>query len=375
MAAEYYRPGRETPAAGTSASAKAGESSSPAAENVIGRNGFDLHALSGNLCRCTGYRPIHDAAFALGMPNLADHLEVRRHAAAPAPVPTDFIDPENRRFVRATTMDAALSLLRDNSDVTVVAGCTDWGVHVNIRGARANLTVAIDQVPEMRELRETADGIEIGSALTLTEIERRLGGKIPLLASLWPQFASRLIRNRATLGGNIGTGSPIGDSLPALLALEATVCLVSHSGEREVALEDYFTGYRTSVRESDELIRSIKVPLPVSKMSAFHKVAKRRFDDISSVAVAFAIDLRDGIVQKARIGLGGVADRPIRARQSESVLQGSPWTQASVDAASSVMRNEAAPLSDHRASSAYRTAMIAQSLHRLYAETTEGESA
>ncbi len=371
MAAEYYRGARNRHT--TSAPGDAARTSDRAGDDrMTGQNGFDIHALSGNLCRCTGYRPIQDAAFALGWPEDDDWLARRRSAPAPTPTATDISDGDSR-FVRATTLDAALRLLHDNRDVTIVAGCTDWGVQVNIRGERATLTLAVDQVPEMRELRQTSDYIEIGSALTLTEIERLLRGRIPLLACLWPQFASRLIRNRATLGGNIGTGSPIGDALPALLALEATVCLVGHDGERDVPIADYFTGYRTSVRATDELIRAIRVPLPLASTATFYKIAKRRFDDISSVAVAIALEIRDGIVEKARIGLGGVADRPIRALRTESLLTGSPWTTDSVDAASQVMCHEAAPLSDHRASAAYRTEMLTQSLHRLYAEMMEGE--
>src|SRR5690606_1122461 len=134
---------------------------------------------------------------------------------------------------------------------------------------------------------------------------------------LFPQFASRLIRNGATIGGNLGTGSPIGDCAPALLALDARLVLASSRGERVVPLSEYFTGYRQTVREPDELIREIRLPLPLAECTAFHKIAKRRFDDISSVAVGFAVDVVDGIVRRARIGLGGVAATPVRAIATE----------------------------------------------------------
>ena len=123
---------------------------------------------------------------------------------------------------------------------------------------------------------------------------------MPLLAQMFPQFASRLIRNGATFGGNLGTGSPIGDSPPALLALDASLVLASARGERTVALSEYFTGYRRTVKRPDELIRTIRIPLPVAPFSAFHKIAKRRFDDISSVAVAFALSLG-----RRRVGCSG----------------------------------------------------------------------
>ncbi|WP_035844684.1 xanthine dehydrogenase small subunit [Kitasatospora azatica] len=362
MAAEYYRPDRCAPA-------------DPAdrTDAEHGPNGFDLHALSGNLCRCTGYRPIRDAAFAVGTPADEDPLAQRREQSPPAPVATEYTRDDSA-FLRRDTLAETLRLLRERPDAVVVAGSTDWGVEVNIRSRRADCVVAIDRLAELRELRVESDRVEIGAALTLTEIERRLDGAVPLLAELFPQFASRLIRNGATLGGNLGTGSPIGDSPPALLALEASVVLADADGEREVPLADYFTGYRQSVRRPGELIRTVRIPLPLSPVTAFHKIAKRRFDDISSVAVAFALDIEDGIVRKARIGLGGVAATPIRALATEAALEGRPWAAATVEAAAGVLRAEGTPMNDHRASADYRCAMLGQSLPKLYAQTTEAVS-
>ncbi|MFC9392458.1 xanthine dehydrogenase small subunit [Streptomyces sp. NPDC057027] len=362
MAAEYYRPDRCAHAATEEGS-----------DAEHGPNGFDLHALSGNLCRCTGYRPIRDAAFAVGTPAEDDPLAQRREQAPPAPVATSYVQDDSA-FLRRGSLAETLRLLRERPDAVVVAGSTDWGVEVNIRSRRAGCAVAVDRLPELRELRVESDAIEIGAALTLTEIERRLDGRVPLLAELFPQFASRLIRNGATLGGNLGTGSPIGDSPPALLALDASVVLADADGEREVPLCDYFTGYRQSVRRPGELIRAVRVPLPLAPVVAFHKIAKRRFDDISSVAVAFALDVEDGIVRTARIGLGGVAATPIRALATEAALEGRPWTAETVEAVVPVLRNEGTPMDDHRASAAYRSAMLGQSLLKLYTRTIEAVS-
>ncbi|MGW1119388.1 xanthine dehydrogenase small subunit [Streptomyces tanashiensis] len=362
MAAEYYRPDR---------CAHADVDAGSDAEH--GPNGFDLHALSGNLCRCTGYRPIRDAAFAVGAPAEEDPLARRRDQAPPAPVATEYAQDDSV-FLRKATLAETLLLLRERPDAVVVAGSTDWGVEVNIRSRRAGCVVAVDRLPELRQLRVASDSIEIGAALTLTEIERRLDGDVPLLAELFPQFASRLIRNGATLGGNLGTGSPIGDSPPALLALDASVLLADADGEREVPLADYFTGYRQSVRRPGELIRAVRVPLPLAPVVAFHKIAKRRFDDISSVAVAFALDVEDGIVRRARIGLGGVAATPIRALATEAALEGRPWTAETVEAVAPLLRDEGTPMDDHRASAAYRSAMLGRSLLKLYTRTTEAVS-
>jgi xanthine dehydrogenase small subunit len=362
MAAEFYRADR--------ASGSAAAGSNGHAEH--GPNGFDIHALSGNLCRCTGYRPIRDAAYALGSPAAEDGFAARCGEPAPDPVAT-LLSHDGRTFTRPATLSDALGVLRDRPDAVVVAGATDWGVEVNLRGARADAVVAIDRLPELRELLKEPERIEIGAALTLTEIERRLDGRVPLLADMFPQFASRLIRNGATLGGNIGTGSPIGDAPPVLLALDASVVLASVDGEREIPLADYFTGYRRSVRRPDELIRSVRIPLPLAPVSAFHKIAKRRFDDISSVAVGFAFEVADGVVTKARIGLGGVAATPVRALATETALEGRPWSAATVRAAAQVLRTEGTPLDDHRASAAYRAAMLGQSLLKIYAENPSSE--
>ncbi|WP_431047893.1 xanthine dehydrogenase small subunit [Streptomyces sp. P1-3] len=368
MAAEYYRPDRCA-----HADPADGADSAESVDAEHGPNGFDLHALSGNLCRCTGYRPIRDAAFAVGTPTDEDPLAQRREQSPPAPVATEYAQGDSA-FLRKSTLAETLELLRERPDAVVVAGSTDYGVEVNIRSRREGCVVAIDRLPELRELRVESDCIEIGAALTLTEIERRLDGDVPLLAELFPQFASRLIRNGATLGGNLGTGSPIGDSPPVLLALEASLVLADADGEREVPLADYFTGYRQSVRRPGELIRAVRIPLPLSPTVAFHKIAKRRFDDISSVAVAFALGIEDGIVRKARIGLGGVAATPIRALATEAALEGEPWSEETVEAAARVLRGEGTPMDDHRASSLYRSAMLGQSLLKLHAQTTEAVS-
>ncbi len=340
MAAEYYRPDRDD-----------------------GPDGFDMHSIAGNLCRCTGYRPIRDAALALGAPVPADPLAERQGSPAPAAVATR-VDG----FARPTALADALALLAEHPDATVVAGATDWGVEANLRGSRASYVVAVDRLPELRGL--STDGlVEIGAALTLSEIEAALGSTVPLLAQVWPLFASRLIRNGATIGGNLATASPIGDLAPALLALDATLVLASVDGDREVGLADFFTGYRETVLQPGELIRAVRVPTPLAARTTFRKIAKRRYDDISSVAVAMALDVVDGTVARARIGLGGVAATPIRALATEALLEGRPWAPETVEAAAAVLTAEGTPIDDQRASAAYRSAMLGNALRGWWAET------
>ncbi len=385
MAGEYYRPDRtasgqtervavaepdadgEVAARGPASNGQTDPTTpGAAADHEHGPNGFDLHALSGNLCRCTGYRPIRDAAYVLPVPGLTDPLRDRCEHPAPGPVAAR-IESTDGTYVRPATLPEALDLLADEPDARLVAGSTDWGVDLNLRHARAGLSIGIDRLPELRHLEISDTAIEIGAALTLSEVERGLAGRVPLLDALFPQFASRLIRNGATLGGNLGTGSPIGDAIPALLALHGTLVLAARDGERDVALTDFFTGYRQSVLRPGELIRTIRIPLPVAPVSAFHKIAKRRFDDISSVAVAYALTLADGSIESVAIGLGGVAATPIRATATEDALAGQPWTAATIRVAADVLASEGTPLSDHRASGRYRTAMLRTSLLKLYA--------
>jgi xanthine dehydrogenase small subunit len=338
MAAEYYRPDRST-----------------------GRDGFDLHAIAGNLCRCTGYRPIRDAAQALGAPPTDDPLADRVARPAPAVVAT-----RAEGFARPADLAEAFALLRANPEATVLAGGTDWGVEVNLRGERPAYVVAVDRLTELREFEATEHAIEIGAALTLSEVEAALAGRLPMLDEVFEVFASRLIRNGATIGGNLATASPIGDLAPALMALEAGVVLTSAIGDREVPISDYFTGYRETLRRDDELIRAVRVPLPTAGITAFHKIAKRHFDDISSVAIGFAIELIEGTVKSARIGLGGVAATPVRALATEAALEGRPWEERTVREAAAVMRGEGTPMDDHRASAAYRSAMLGTALLKVW---------
>ncbi|WP_425863185.1 xanthine dehydrogenase small subunit [Arthrobacter sp. TWP1-1] len=355
MASEYYRKDRAPE-----------QTTVEHAHGELGSNGFDLQALSGNLCRCTGYRPIRDAAYSLGAA-LDEVLARRRDNPAPDYRPTQ-LSRSDGQFVRATTIEQACALLAETPTAILVAGSTDWGVDVNIKARRSPLVIAIDRIPELDSIVMRADEVEIGAAAPLSDIEKVLDGKVPLLAQLIPQFASRLIRNRATLGGNLGTGSPIGDSAPALLALQAKIVLVSTGGERVLPLADYFTGYRTTLKEPGELIKAVRIPLPLSNLSAFHKIAKRRFDDISSVAIAFSLQIDAQMITSARIGLGGVAATPLRAFATEEFLTGKPWTHETIERAAAVLGAAGTPLSDHRASSHYRSMMLSNALLKLYAE-------
>jgi xanthine dehydrogenase small subunit len=338
------------------------------------RSGFDLEALSSNLCRCTGYRPIRDAALSLGQPAPDDPLAQRLNAPVEAVKSLEYsfkTESSPRFYYRPLSLPELFRILAEHPAAKLVAGGTDWVVEVNQRFARAEVQVDISRVAELQTLSWGQNYVEIGAGVTLSELERWLEGRIPLLAQWFPLFASRLIRNRATLGGNLGTASPVGDGPPVLLALGAEVVLTSAAGERVLPLERLFTGYRQTALQPGEVIRAVRIPLPLAPQARFYKVSKRRLDDISTVAAAFALRLEGGRVQSIRIGLGGVAPTPVRAVQTEAFLEGKPWNERTVRAASELIRGEVRPIDDHRGSAAYRSAMLSSLLYKFYTETAE----
>ena len=232
--AEYHRPGRTGPC--------------------------DPHAMGGNLCRCTGYRPLRDAALSLGP---APDDQFQRRLREPAPEPATFSLPHAEfAYERPVTLEACLSLLRSRPDATLVAGATDLAVEANLRSRRWPLLVSVEALPELRVFQDSAAAVEIGAALSLSEIEGRWSAAPPAFREWFPLFASPLIRNRATLGGNLATASPVGDSAPLLLAFDARLNLAGPSGLRTLPLAEFFLTYRKTALLPGELIVSVTIPKP-----------------------------------------------------------------------------------------------------------------
>jgi xanthine dehydrogenase small subunit len=326
----------------------------------------DPHSLGGNLCRCTGYRPIQDALKALG-PAPEGEWKERLGRPAASLRPLDYAG-DSGRFSRPAGLEECLRL-GEHPAARYVAGNTDLGIATNLRGERYAHLVSLEGVREMRFFRETPDVVEIGAGLTLSELAERWVAAPAFIHEWLLLFASLPIRNRATLGGNLATASPIGDSAPLLLALEASVRLVSLRGERVVALSEFFLNYRRTALAQGEVLYSILIPKPLPETVRFYKVAKRRMDDISSVAMGIALR-RDGAgrVETARIGLGGVAAIPWRARDAERLLEGSRLDREDVENACEWLRRTLKPIGDHRGSAAYRLAMAQSLLGKFRAE-------
>jgi xanthine dehydrogenase small subunit len=334
------------------------------------RDGYDPEAISGNLCRCTGYRPIRDALRSLAPVDPDDRFAAR--LAKPAPKTRDVThEADGARIHRPVSLAKLLELLDLDPGAKIVSGGTDVVVEVNQRDARFPTIVSLEAIPELHGIRDTDAAIEIGAAVPLAEIERVLHGRVPMLDQLWPLFSSRLIRSRATLGGNLVNASPIGDGPPALLALDAEVLLVGGAGERTAPLDGFFTGYRKTALRPGEIVRAVRIPKPLAPVSRFYKVSKRELDDISTVAAAFALAL-DGArkVTKARLAYGGVAATPIRAHDAERALVGEPFTPKTVARACEILRATVKPIDDHRGSAKYRAAMVERLLQKLWADTS-----
>jgi xanthine dehydrogenase small subunit len=313
----------------------------------------DPYALAGNLCRCTGYRPIADAARSLG-PAPAGWFRDRLARSAPRLGSLKY-EFGGARFDRPTTLDECASIAAEDRQAVWIAGATDVGVESNLRFKRWPRLVSLEAVPELLEFSETPEFVHIGAALPLTEIALRWRNPPDIFQQWLPLFASPPLRNRATIGGNLATASPIGDGAPMLLALDAGVHVASARGHRRIPLTKFFIGYRRSALEPGELIVAIDIPKPLPCYSRFYKVAKRRLDDISTVAAGFSLDVdQSGRVTRARFAFGGVGPTPLRARSAEDAVVGERWTKASVRGVQSALEKELHPISDHRGSADYR---------------------
>jgi len=330
-------------------------------------------ALSGNLCRCTGYRPILDAVQAMqALPRvqvfeteLLLNLELLAQISRGLQADSAYMSPRS--------LADLLALRARHPDAQLVAGCTDVGLWVTKQHQQFAKVLDLTQVAELRRVDDYPHHIAIGAAVTLTKAFAALVADRPHLTEFAHRFAGLPVRNSGTLGGNVANGSPIGDSMPLLIALGASVVLMRQSGRklahRELALEDLYTGYRTNVMAKDEVLAWIKVPKATpAERSRVYKISKRFEDDISAVCLAVNLQIANGRVQKASIGAGGVAATPARARKTEAALTGKPWNQTTIDHAMSVLRQEFAPISDMRASGAYRSAVLGNLLKRFWLE-------
>ncbi|WP_264312254.1 xanthine dehydrogenase small subunit [Pseudomonas putida] len=337
--------------------------------------GADVHqaqeALAGNLCRCTGYRPILDAAEQSCRQPCRDQFDAQQaqtisRLKAIAPTQTGELNSGDKRCLVPLTVADLADLYSSHPEARLLAGGTDLALEVTQFHKTLPVMIYVGHVAELKRIDTTDRHLEIGAATSLTDCYEALNAEYPDFGDLLHRFASLQIRNQGTLGGNIGNASPIGDSPPLLIALDAQVVLRQGERQRTLALEDYFIDYRITARQDSEFIEKIIVPR-ASNDWAFraYKVSKRLDDDISAVCAAFNLSIDNGVVSGVRIAFGGMAAIPKRARACEAALRGKPWNQANIERACQALAEDFTPLSDFRASKEYRL-LTAQNLLRKY---------
>jgi xanthine dehydrogenase small subunit len=323
-----------------------------------------LEAVSGNLCRCTGYRPIIDAACAM-------HTYPRPETPPTLPRHTDTRDPLDPHYALPTDLQQLLGLRAKFPQAQLMAGGTDAGLWVTQQHRQFQQVIDLTRVKELLRVERYPHHIAIGAAVNLHDAFAALAEWRGSVAHFADRFAGRPVRQSGTLGGNIANGSPIGDSMPLLIALGAHVVLMAwrkgRMVSRHVPLENFYSGYRQTALQADEVLCWIVVPKPLAGEQLVHdKVSKRWEDDISAVCLAMQWHLKNGAVQSVRIAVGGVAATPVRAYQTEAVLVGQVWNETTIAKAQHAIAKEFSPISDMRASADYRRRLLQQLLQRTW---------
>ncbi len=328
--------------------------------------------LCGNLCRCTGYRPIRDAAAQVAGSRPDDAFVAALEAPEASTEPLAAL-VQGEHFIAPRDLPSLWRAMEQHPDARLIAGATDLGLAITQRHERFAALISLLEVPRLRGITDTEAGWRIGATTRLSDLETWADTHLVPMARMLRFFGSRQIKNGATLGGNLVNASPIGDLAPVLLALDAVLVLASPTGDRRVGVDDFFESYRKTALRPGEILAAVEVEQPGSttRLGAY-KVSKRREMDISAVAAAMAVrtDLA-GVVTHARLAYGGMAATPARAHQAEAALVGQAWGPAAIEQAVSALAQDFTPMSDHRGSAWYRSTVAANLLRGFYEETHE----
>ncbi|QKN81835.1 xanthine dehydrogenase small subunit [Scandinavium goeteborgense] len=327
------------------------------------------HQLGGNLCRCTGYRPIVEAAMNILSDSSADKFDTQE-AQTVAQLQA-LGEPTDARLLMPETLDALAESYALHPQARLLAGGTDLNLLVTQAHQRHSQLISLARVKELRGIERQGNRLVIGAMTTLDTLQHQLKEPLPVFSEMLNRFASQQVRNQGTLGGNIANASPIGDCAPALLALDARLRLRCGAQTRDVALTEFFTGYRKTVMQPGEFISHILIDdVTLSRNLQLWKVSKRREDDISSVFAAINLEVSDGIVSRARIAYGGMAATPARALHCEAAWVGRAVNRETLNAACTALGEDFSPLSDARASAEYRLQVAKNLLKRYFLHMT-----
>ncbi|MES2538919.1 MAG: xanthine dehydrogenase small subunit [Pseudomonadota bacterium] len=329
--------------------------------------------LSGNLCRCTGYRPIIDAAARMGMlpPVVLDRAAITQTLRSIERDDMLHYSAHGRHFHAPRSLAQLIALRSAHPDACLLAGSTDVGLWVTKQFRELGDIIYLGQVAELKKIVDAGTHLEIGAGVSLDDAYAALCRSYPLeLSEMRQRFASLPIRNAGTLGGNVANGSPIGDSMPWLIVLGAQVVLNGAAGQRVLALEDFYLGYQKKDLRPGEFVEAVRVPQgsPEQRFRTY-KLAKRFDQDISAVCAAFAITLDGDRITQVRVAFGGMAATPKRAARTEAAMQGQPWNESTLQTAMAMLEQDYTPLSDMRASASYRMTVARNLLRRFWLET------
>ena len=332
-------------------------------------------ALTGNLCRCTGYRPIVEAAAHACVHGCRDHFTHREKETARllGDISRDSLSIQTpaQRYYQPVSLGEAISLKHQHPDAIIVSGATDIALRVTKRHELLKEVIDISAIDELKAITESESSMTIGAGVFLSDIMPAVKDDFPALHKMLAVFGSQQIRNLATLGGNLGTASPIGDTLPVLLAYGGRVLLESINGRREIPLDQYFVGYRKTVRKPDELITAIVIPkLTDGALVRSYKISKRKDLDISTVSGGFRLELNGGsTVRSVVLAYGGMAERVKRASSVEEFLAGKGWTRETIEEAMPLIDRDFTPISDARAGATMRCIAAKNLLMKFWVET------
>lgn len=336
-------------------------------------------ALQGNLCRCTGYAPIIKAAQTMAdyAGNDEDLLVAERQAITQQL--TQMQDGARvvtykgeQTAILPADLDDLATILEDEQNPTLIAGCTDVGLWVTKFLHDISPAIFIGHLPQLKTIETKEDALVLGAGVTYSEAEEAMLAHYPHLGAYWNRIAGPQVRNMGTIGGNIANGSPIGDMPPVLMALGARIILRKGAERREVLLDDFFIDYGKQDRQSGDFLESIIIPPSnPSSLHAAYKISKRRDEDISTLAAAFYLTMEEEVITEARIAFGGMAATPKRASQAEQALVGGAFTLPNLMAAAELLEQDFTPLSDWRASAAYRMRVAKNLFQRFHADHAE----
>lgn len=331
-------------------------------------------SLTGNLCRCTGYKPIVEAAARACVYNGIDHFtEKEQHIISLLKsISQDFIQIKSngQEYFRPSNLKEALLLKKQYPNAIIISGSTDVALRVTKGHETLKQLIDLSAIYELKNIDDTPKYFAIGAGVNLNDVSRIIKKDFPALFEMLSVFGSQQIRNVATLGGNLGTASPIGDSLPILIAHNASLILKNLTSEREVLLDEYIIGYRKTIQLPDELIVAVRIPkLNNNTIVKSYKISKRKDLDISTVSAGFRLELENNIVKNIKLAYGGMAEKIKRATNVEQFIIGKEWNRKIVEKAMRLFSQDYAPISDARGSAEFRLTAAKNLLLKFWVET------